>query len=177
MDVSTQREMNEIRGDGKGSRRRPRRHRLGGLAVAAILALTGACSPMVDQHGHRFTERDLERIEPGVSSREEVARILGSPSTLATFEDDRWYYITQRTERMSFYQKELTDQDVVTIEFDDRGVVERVDRHGLEQAMAITPSSDETRTLGNELSLVEQLIGNIGRFNTEEGTPGRGPGQ
>lgn len=150
-------------------------------AAAAIvsigLALGGlaACAPQVSQHGHTIDPDSLARITPGTTSREEVARLLGSPSALATFEDGRWYYVTQRRESRSFFQSRITEQDVVTVSFDDRGIVRNVERHGMDQAMAVDPEPDVTRTLGNELTLVEQLIGNIGRFGDPAGTVGQRP--
>lgn len=146
-----------------------------GLALALTLGLgLAACSPQVSQHGHTIDAARLALVTPGQTSREEVARLLGSPSALATFEDDRWYYVTQRRERLSFYQSEITEQEVVTVSFDERGLVEAVDRHGMDEAVAIRPNADSTRTLGNELTIVEQLIGNIGRFGDPQAT---GPGE
>jgi len=143
-------------------------------AVLVMLALAG-CAPQVTQHGHTIDPESLSRITPGVTSREEVVRLLGSPSALATFEDGRWYYVTQRRESRSFYQSEITDQDVVTIAFDDRGIVQDVSQHGKDQAMAVEPNSDSTRTLGNEMTVFEQLIGNIGRFGDPAASSGAPP--
>jgi len=45
--------------------------------------------------------------------------------------------------------------------------------------LAVEPSPDSTLTLGNELTLIQQLLGNIGRFNTqpqERGIQPRAPG-
>lgn len=147
------------------------------VSLALALALVGlaACAPQVSQHGHTIDPDSLARITPGVTSREEVARLLGSPSALATFEDGRWYYVTQRRESRSFFQSRITEQDVVTVSFDDRGIVRDVERHGMDQAMAVDPERDVTRTLGNELTIVEQLIGNIGRFGDPASTVGQRP--
>jgi outer membrane protein assembly factor BamE (lipoprotein component of BamABCDE complex) len=149
---------------------------IGGLAIGglAVGGLAG-CAPQVVQHGHTIDPESVARITPGVTSREEVARLLGSPSALATFEDGRWYYVTQRRESRSFFQSNITEQEVLTVTFDDRGIVQGIDRHGLDQAMAIDPESDSTQTLGNELGVVEQLIGNIGRFGDPASTVGQLP--
>lgn len=144
---------------------------IGGLAVGGL----AGCAPQVVQHGHTIDPDSVARITPGVTSREEVARLLGSPSALATFEDGRWYYVTQRRENRSFFQSDITEQEVLTVSFDDRGIVQAIDRHGLDQAMTIDPESDSTQTLGNELSVVEQLIGNIGRFGDPASTVGQPP--
>lgn len=135
------------------------------LSAVALLAL-GACSPTVSNHGYRLDAARLDRIQPGVTSREEVRRTLGSPSTLATLDDTTWYYVAQRTERASFYNERVVDQEVVAIRFDDRGVVQRIDRAGLDAAQAVVPAEETTPTRGNELTLLEQVVSNIGRFNS-----------
>jgi outer membrane protein assembly factor BamE (lipoprotein component of BamABCDE complex) len=136
-------------------------------AAALVLLATSACAPAIVTHGHQIEERRVAAIRPGVTSRDEVARLLGTPSSIATFDDQNWYYISQRHERANFFQQDMIGQDVVKVTFDDRGLVESVDQRGMETAMAIDPDPDQTRTLGNELSIIEQFIGNIGRFNPE----------
>jgi outer membrane protein assembly factor BamE (lipoprotein component of BamABCDE complex) len=139
------------------------------VALGALLGLAAlqisACSPSVATHGHRLDPAALAQIEPGRTTRDQVLQLLGSPSSFSTFDDQAWYYVSQRTERLSFYQEDVVAQDVTAITFTDRGVVSAVDQHGLDQAQAVTPVERTTPTVGNELSVIEQLIGNIGRFN------------
>ncbi|MEZ5825044.1 MAG: outer membrane protein assembly factor BamE [Geminicoccaceae bacterium] len=131
-----------------------------------------ACTPSVKQHGHRIDAELLARLVPDRPPKEEVLRLIGSPSSIGTFEDDRWYYVSQRTERVSFYQSEITEQDVVVVAFDDRGLVSGIHQQGLDQAQNVAPADETTRTLGKELSLFEQLVGNIGRFSDRDGPTG-----
>ena len=131
---------------------------IGGLAL-------GACVPQVSNHGYRLDEAALAEIEPGRTTRDEVVQLLGSPSALTTFDGSVWYYVSQRTERISFYQEEVVNRDVVSITFDELGTVAEVDRHGLELAHEVSLVERETPTVGSELSALEQFIGNIGRFN------------
>ena len=131
---------------------------IGGLAL-------GACVPQVSNHGYRLDEAALAQIEPGRTTRDEVLQLLGSPSTLTTFDGSVWYYVSQRTERMSFYQEDVVNRDVVSVTFDDLGTVAQIDRHGLEQAHEVNLVGRETPTAGSELTALEQFIGNIGRFN------------
>ncbi len=133
-----------------------------GVAVAVAIS---ACSPTVINHGHRLDAARLEAIRPGVTSREEVRRLLGSPSTSGTLDNNTWYYVTQRKERANFYNEKLIDQEVVAVVFDERGIVARVERNGLQDAQPIEPVAETTPTRGNELTLLEQIVSNIGRFN------------
>jgi outer membrane protein assembly factor BamE (lipoprotein component of BamABCDE complex) len=155
------------------------------LRLAALLgtALTAAaCAPTVSTHGHRLDPELVAQIQPGVTSREEVAQLLGSPSSMSTFDDKSWYYVTQRTEQLTFYDENVAAQDVLRIDFGADGLVSNVSQRGLEMARTIEPAPETTRTLGNELTVVQQFIGNIGRFNTEAAGPGsagqpRAPGR
>ena len=72
------------------------------IAVIAALSLAG-CARSVSTHGHRLDAAALAQIEPGQSSQGDVIQLLGLPSSLATFDDRTWYYVSQRTERHSFY--------------------------------------------------------------------------
>jgi outer membrane protein assembly factor BamE (lipoprotein component of BamABCDE complex) len=135
---------------------------LGGLIGGLAL---GGCVPQVSNHGYRLDEAALAQIDPGRTTRDEVLQLLGSPSAQTTFDGSVWYYVSQRTERMSFYQEEVVNRDVLSITFDDLGTVTQVDRHGLEDAHEVTLVERETPTSGSELTALEQFIGNIGRFN------------
>jgi outer membrane protein assembly factor BamE (lipoprotein component of BamABCDE complex) len=139
------------------------------LSCAAALP---ACQQAVVTRGHQLDARRVETIVPGVTTKREVERVMGSPSAVATFDDRNWYYISQRYERANFFADSLTAQDVVAVRFDDKGVVVAVDQHGLDAAQAVEPDPDVTPTTGNDRSLVQEFIGNIGRFNTE--TPSTG---
>lgn len=154
----------------------PRTWRMTAAILAALLA-TAACQPTVATHGHQIDPSQLAQIQPGTTSREEVARLLGSPSTVGTFDKESWFYVSQRSEMMSFYQADITQQDVVRVDFDANGIVTNVGSHGLEMAQAVNPDPNRTRTLGNELTVVQQFIGNIGRFNSTPELRPEAPGR
>jgi outer membrane protein assembly factor BamE (lipoprotein component of BamABCDE complex) len=147
--------------------RRDRRwHAHAVVPIAALAALgLAACAANISTHGHRLDAAALAQIEPGQSSQGDVMQLLGSPSSLATFDDQTWYYVSQRIERHSFYFNSVVAQDVVAIVFDDQGTVSRVDRHDLNGAREVDLVDRETPTAGNELTVLEQFLGNIGRFN------------
>jgi outer membrane protein assembly factor BamE (lipoprotein component of BamABCDE complex) len=137
------------------------------VAMIAVLGLA-ACTANVSTHGHRLDAAALAQVEPGQSSQDDVIQLLGSPSSIATFDDRTWYYVSQRTESRSFYYANVVSQDVVAIVFDDQGTVSHIDRHDLNGAREIDVVDRETPTAGNELTVLEQFLGNIGRFNPPE---------
>ncbi len=147
-----------------------RKHRLSKAALPAIslaaaaLLLLGACHPRVDTHGFMPNPELVEQVEPGVVSKLDVADILGSPSTIATFDQDTWYYITQKTQNFAFFKPEIIDQQVLVVNFDDRDMVSGVNHYTIEDGLIVDPVSRKTPTVGKELTFLQQLFGNIGRF-------------
>ena len=133
------------------------------LGCALAAALVAGCTPIVHQQGHVSDSEALAEIKPGVQTRAEVARLLGTPSAVGTFDDARWYYISRHTETEAFNAPELVDQSVIVIAFDESGVVAEVTSVSTEEARAVVPIDEETATRGRELGLLEQLFGNIGR--------------
>lgn len=139
--------------------------------VLGLAVLVAGCQTTVETHGHRLDEERVDRIRPGTTSRGDVATLLGTPSALASFDDRTWYYVGRRVEEQTFFNRDVAAQDVVRVRFDERGLVERVDRFALADARDVEPVDDETPTGGNELGLVQQFIGNIGRFNPGSSPP------
>lgn len=157
--------------DRKGRLFRPSRPAAAALMLALFaLPLLTACTPTVETHGHSLDEEQIAKIKPGNTSRQEVLQLMGSPSSLSNFDDKAWYYVSQRTEKRSFYQEGVIDQEVVTISFGDGDRVTSIDRHGLDQVASIDPVDRVTPTAGSSPTIIQQLIGNIGRFsNNVEG--------
>jgi len=146
-----------------------RRFRSAALIACGLAALAvTACSPIVDQRGNLPDQAKLDEIKPGVTTKEAVSQLLGTPSSVSTFNDKTWYYISRRTEQVAFFEPEVKQQDVVAIAFDDSGVVRDVARRNLADSRFVDPSARETPAPGHELGFFEQLLGNVGRFNTDK---------
>lgn len=145
------------------------------LAGAALLALA-ACSIPIDQRGNLPEKAALEQIKPGVTDKATVTRLLGSPSSIATFDTSTWYYISQKSKSVAFFKPDLLDQEVVAIDFDKDGLVRDIRHRGMEDAQAVTPNPNATPAPGREFSFIEQLIGNFGKFSGKGPGPGGGAG-
>jgi outer membrane protein assembly factor BamE (lipoprotein component of BamABCDE complex) len=123
-----------------------------------------ACSPNVDQRGNLPDPDKLAAIRPGATTKDEVVKILGTPSSTGVFNDKSWYYISRRTEQLAFLDPDVLDQQVYIVNFDDRGIVKAVDHKNLKDGREIEPAPGATPAPGRELTFLEQILGNIGRF-------------
>lgn len=144
------------------------------LALALTLAV-GACTPTVDLRGNLPTPENLAQIQAGKTTRDEVQQLLGTPSTTSTFGGESWQYISARTETTAFFKPEVKERKVVSITFDRSGLVKEVVERGLEDGVAVSAVDRETPTAGKELSILEQLVGNIGKFSKDSKDTSAGP--
>jgi outer membrane protein assembly factor BamE (lipoprotein component of BamABCDE complex) len=136
--------------------------------LALILCAAAACSPMRETRGYVPDDVLLGELKPGVHDKNSVASLLGSPSSVATFDGATWYYITRKTEQLAFFAEKVTDQQVVAIDFDDQGVMTGVRRFTLADANDVQFVERSTPSLGKELTVLQQFFGNIGRFTSEK---------
>ena len=97
-----------------------------------------------------------------------MAEILGSPSSITPFGSDTWYYISQRTETFAFFSPEVIERQILVISFNKDGKVAKVDTLGLDQGQSINHIERTTPTHGNKMTIIEQMIGNLGRFKKKK---------
>ena len=139
------------------------------IATLGLLAFP-ACTPTVAQRGNMLEDQQMKTIIPGIHTRSDVLRILGSPTTKAPFNDDVWYYIGQETEKHGILDPEVTKERVVGVVCspDDTVYFLKEMPHGARIDVPIERS--KTPTHGNDMTIMQQMLGNIGRFNTKEGS-------
>ena len=139
---------------------------LAAMAVFTISALP-ACTPMKETRGNLLEEDRTSQIQVGTSTRQQVFETLGSPTTVSPFDNNVWYYMGQRTEKHGIFDTEVVDEKIVVVQFDENNIVTAFDT--MDDARLDVPIKDsKTPTYGNEVTVIQQLLGNLGKFNPKE---------
>jgi outer membrane protein assembly factor BamE (lipoprotein component of BamABCDE complex) len=145
---------------------------LTGLVIAFALA---GCGPPDDLRGNNPDKKLMSEIKPGVTDKASVTKLLGSPSSVASFDANTWYYISQETQNVAFFKPRLKDEKVVSISFNKKGIVENIVYVGMQDHRDIQPNPDSTPAPGRKFTILEQLIGNFGRFTAPDNSGGASP--
>lgn len=130
-----------------------------GLSVFAI-----GCTPVTAQRGNMLEDNQLPKIVAGQSSMTDVLQNFGSPTAQSTFDTKIWYYIGQETEKYGILDSEVVEERIVSVTFNDQGIVQEVAEVDT-QRLDVPYSGDATPTHGNDFTFLQQLLGNVGRFN------------
>jgi len=101
---------------------------------------------------------------------------MGSPSTVSTVDGEAWYYISSKFETVAFYQPEEIERTVAAVYFDKTEAVQQIAYYGLEDGQIVNFVDRKTPTRGKELTILGQLFGNLGRFNSQSSGIPSGPG-
>jgi outer membrane protein assembly factor BamE (lipoprotein component of BamABCDE complex) len=150
------------------------------LALAAAMTLLAGCSgtqmnPLpaafsapdftirqVQTRGFVLQEGALDQVPVG-SSRDQVMFVLGSPTTIATLDNEVFYYISQQVELLPGMRPRVIDQRVVAVYFDGANRVSRVANYGLQDGRVIDFVSRATPSGGRETTFLQQIFSNLGR--------------
>ncbi len=136
------------------------------LLTLGTATLIGGCTPTVAKRGNIIEDYQLSEVVEGVHTRKDVLRIMGSPTTRAPFDENTWYYIGQYTEKRGILDPEITDERIIIVTFNNKGIVDTITEKE-KGRIAIPIAREKTQTHGNELTVMQQLLGNMGKFNTE----------
>lgn len=136
--------------------------------VLATLTLI-ACAPTKSTRGNIVDDYRLAEVVPGTSTQSDVIRVLGSPTTQDPFDPSVWYYIGQKTEKKGILDPKVTEEKIVRATFDkSTGVLTEIAQ--IDNSRNNIPiSKRKTPTSGNEMTAVQQMLGNLGKFNKPEG--------
>nr|WP_294545360.1 outer membrane protein assembly factor BamE [uncultured Rhodopila sp.] len=146
------------------------------LIGCLMLASCSWLGPHPTMRGNKVDADLLKELTPGVSSKADVAAVIGSPTARATFDDNTWIYISEVTQpRIGRTLGEL-DQNVVVLNFNEGGVLQTVKKLDKADSLPVSVVARTTPSPGTEASFMQQLLGNIGRFNPTGGNTGTGIG-
>ncbi len=155
------------------------RNALAACAAAAVLAGCNTASTLGSltpgetlTQGYIIDQQQIDLVPVG-SSREQVQLALGSPSTTATFDNEVFYYISQKRYRpVAFAKPSLVDQRILAVYFGADGRVSNIANYGLKDGKVFDFVSRTTPTGGKDQNFVGQLLaGATGKPTSIPGIP------
>ena len=143
---------------------RPRISFLHMTLLGAAVVLSG-CVAQYQNHGYVPTEEDLAEVIVGSDNRISVAEKIGVPASSGVLNDEGYYYVRTRMRTLGPLAPREIDRQVVAISFSSAGLVQNVERFGLEDGQVVTLQRRVTSSPVNNRGFIRQLLGNLGRFD------------
>jgi len=152
---------------------------------ACLCVLVGACSIIETPRilrGNRVDSDLAKELVVGTSTKKDVTSLLGSPTSHATFDDNEWMYISETTHTRIGLTPGVLRQNVMVVDFDQAGVLRGIKRLNEDDGRSVSVAGGATASPGSEASFLQQLLGNVGRYNVGglgaggDNSPGGGVG-
>ena len=141
------------------------RRRALAAALLAPLSLAVACTPIYRNHGYAPSETELAEVLVGVDTRDTVADVVGPPTAGGVLDGTGYYYVQSRFRTVGPFRPTEIDREVVAIYFDAEGVVENIERFGLEDGRVVVLNRRVTDDNVRNTTFIRQLMGSIGNVN------------
>jgi outer membrane protein assembly factor BamE (lipoprotein component of BamABCDE complex) len=136
---------------------------LGTLAGCSTIRNATEYKPQV--RGNRVDLDALKELTAGTSTKADATALLGSPTAKATFDDNKWIYISEVTQPRVARKEAVLSQEVVVLTFDQGGVLRDVESLNQDDSLSVAMASGATPSPGSEASFLQQLFGNVGKYN------------
>lgn len=134
--------------------------------MMGVLALgLSACVTQIDNRGKPVEPEDLKRLRPHEHKKEDVQRLLGSPTLIDKFSPDTWFYLYRVTSSTAFFTPDEKLLKIVAVKFDKSGILGAVEVSGEKGTHPVSVVLRETPTKGREPGYLEQVFGNFGRIH------------
>ena len=119
------------------------------LYIVFIILVATSCSikPIDDYHGVAFLEKKQKKLLINKTNKNDIIKILGSPSTKSILEYDLWFYIENRKSKSSLFKlgKEITiSSNVLVLEIDKKGILKNKKIYNIDDQNKLSFNNDKT---------------------------------
>ncbi len=132
--------------------------------LCLIFILFG-CTTAIETRGYFPEESKIANLTVGKTTKSGVVNNIGYPSSVTAFDNNTWLYIESKFETNAFFNPKEISSKVLEISFDDSEKVTQINNYSVDDAQKMTFSKDATPTYGHSVNAVQQMLGNIGKFN------------
>ena len=133
------------------------------LILTFIILNISGCSlnKVVKHHGINNLEKKEKKLIIDNTNKNDVQKILGTPSTKSTFDNDVWIYIERKTtvsDVRSLGKKKLLKNDILILEFNSMGILVKKDLRDKDQMNKLKFSKNETDILNKKNSFINNVL-------------------
>ena len=134
--------------------------------LIVVLFLTIGCkqNELIKTHGIAYLEKREKLITVKKSNKNDIIAIMGQPSTKGMVNDDLWIYIERTRTRgklLKLGQNYLKKNNVLILEFDKYGILEKKEFYNKEQMKKISFAKDITENELRKENFIHSFLSSI----------------
>ena len=94
-----------------------------------LFLFTLNCSPnkVSNNHGFSSLQDKFDKISINKTNKNDILKIIGPPSSISNFNNDKWFYIERMKRNQSLFKlgiKKIQKNDILIVKFNNKGILE-----------------------------------------------------
>ena len=131
-----------------------------------------SCTTIEELHGSPNLKIKLESLQVDVTNTNDVLNLIGPPQNIGLSNNNIWFYHEVRQTKNIYGTKVIADSNVLRLEFDDLGVLKKINlldkntlsKNPFDESSTISLAKD-SNFLSGFLASMRQRAKNFGKIN------------
>ena len=134
-----------------------------------LLIALNACISKVDKRGYMFDMSDHNLLQEGITSKERVLKIMGSPTLISDLDsDEAWIYYAEDLKRLLFFKPDVISRDVLVVRFNEVGTIRELSRIDLnDEEKQLQFAANFTNVESRKIGFLKSLFSNVGQVKSQ----------
>lgn len=138
------------------------------LCYIFLLITANSCVSRVDKMGYMFELSDHDILQEGITSKERVLKIMGSPTLISDFDSEVWIYYSEDVKNFLFFKPEVTERNVLVIKFNDAQIIKEMKKINFaDEAKKLNFVSNYTTVDSHKTGFFKSIFSNVGQIKTQ----------
>ena len=135
--------------------------------IFVFAGILSSCAQPINIHGNRISLKSFDIIEPGKTTEQQVLEQLGKPVITQDYGPKSWIYIESKSQNTVLSGRRVYKSNDRKSFFNEKGIATSVDIIPYDKELNPNIATRKTPTAGQEITVLQQLIGNFGRFENK----------
>ena len=134
-----------------------------------LLIALNACVSKLDKRGYMFDMSNHNLLQEGITSKERVLKIMGSPTLISDLDsDEAWIYYAENLKRLLFFKPDIISRDVLVIKFNEIGTIRELNRFDLsDEDKQLQFAENFTNVESRKIGFLKSLFNNVGQIKSQ----------
>lgn len=140
------------------------------LLAIMLVIFVSSCTNNITKHGYIFDNDDLKMVRNGVTDKQTLLNIMGSPTIISDVDygKEAWIYYSEEVEDFLFFKPEIVDRRIMLVEFDKEGYISNLQNLSeLDEIKNFKFASDYTAVDNHGSGFFKSLFSNVGQVKPQ----------
>jgi outer membrane protein assembly factor BamE (lipoprotein component of BamABCDE complex) len=126
-----------------------------------IFTLLYSCTTIDELHGIDNLKIKSESLQINITNSNDVFNLIGPPQNIGLKNENIWYYHEVHQTRNKYGDKIITDNNTLRLEFDDLGVLRKLNFLDKNSLSKNPFNEDQTLSLGKDTSFLSSFLASM----------------